>query len=286
MCGIAGIFDLRGTREPDRAALRRMTDALGHRGPDGQGAHVEPGVALGHRRLAVIDPGAGAQPFTSQGGKTVLTFNGEVYDHRRLGAQVERAGRRLRTSCDTEVLAELLDMRGADALAEVRGMFAFAAWNPREETLLLARDRFGEKPLYYAQTRDGLLVFASEMGAILASGLVEPVVSPTAVADYLFGRGARPRGRRRSRRGGRGSDRTGRRRARARGKGAGPASLIVRERSGGGPAPRGEGRGRGAPSLIVPSSHAVTFNPAASTPGRRPCCAAPARPRGRPPGAA
>ena len=186
MCGIAGLFDLRGTREPDRAALRRMTDALAHRGPDGQGAHVEPGLALGHRRLAVIDPSAGAQPFTSQGGKTVLTFNGEVYNHAALAAEVERAGRALRTRCDTEVLAELVDLRGTDALPSLHGMFAFAAWNPREETLLLARDRFGEKPLYYAQTQDGWLVFASEMGAMTASGLVQPVVSPEAVADYLF----------------------------------------------------------------------------------------------------
>lgn len=186
MCGIAGLFDLRGSREPDRAILRRMTDALDHRGPDGQGRHIEPGVALGHRRLAVIDPGAGKQPFTSQGGKTVLTFNGEIYNHRALRGEVERGGRQLRTRCDTEVLAELLDMRGTDALPSLHGMFAFAAWNPREETLILARDRFGEKPLYYAQTRDGLLVFASEMGAIIASGLIQPMIAPDAVADYLF----------------------------------------------------------------------------------------------------
>ena len=186
MCGIAGIFDLRGEREPDRAALRRMTDAIANRGPDGQGAHLEPGLALGHRRLAIIDPGAGAQPFTSQGGRTVVTFNGEIYNHARLAPEVERAGRTLRTRCDTEVLAELIDLRGTDALDAMQGMFAFAAWNPRERTLILARDRFGEKPLYYAETQDGFLVFASEMGAMTASGLVQPVIAPEAVADYLF----------------------------------------------------------------------------------------------------
>ena len=186
MCGIAGIFDLKGRREPDRAALKRMTDALAHRGPDGQGAHLEPGLALGHRRLAIIDLGAGAQPFTSSGGKTVVTYNGEIYNHAALRPELERQGRTLRTRCDTEVLAELIDLRGSDALPDLQGMFAFAAWNPREETLLLARDRLGEKPLYYAETADGFLVFASEMPAMLASGLVAPLIDDAAVADYLF----------------------------------------------------------------------------------------------------
>ena len=186
MCGIAGLFDLTGTREIERRPLERMSAALEHRGPDGAGLHVEPGLGLVHRRLAVIDPGAGAQPFTAQGGHAVLTFNGEVYNHASLRPTVERAGRTLRTRCDTEVLAELLALRGEDALHDLRGMFAFAAWLPREGALILARDRFGEKPLYYAVTKDGLLVFASEMPALLASGLVANLIEERAVADYLF----------------------------------------------------------------------------------------------------
>ena len=186
MCGIAGIFDLRGTREIERRPLQAMSDALEHRGPDGAGLHVEPGVGLVHRRLSIIDLGGGAQPFTAGGGGTVLTYNGEIYNHAALRGPLERAGRTLRTRCDTEVLAELLDLRGEDALHDVRGMFAFAAWSPRENTLTLARDRFGEKPLYYARTKDDLLVFASEMPALLASGLVPNVIEERAVADYLF----------------------------------------------------------------------------------------------------
>ena len=186
MCGIGGIVDLIGTREVDRRPLRAMSDALVHRGPDGAGLHIEPGLGLIHRRLAVIDLDAGHQPYTSQGGRTVVTFNGEIYNHRDLRPVVERAGRSLRTRCDTEVLTELLDLRGEDALQDLRGMFAFAAWSPREGSLLLARDRFGEKPLYYARTKDDFLVFASEMPALLASGLVAPVIEERAVADYLF----------------------------------------------------------------------------------------------------
>ena len=186
MCGIAGIIDLNGTREVDRRALRAMSDALVHRGPDGAGLHIEPGLGLAHRRLAIIDLDAGHQPYTSQGGRTVVTFNGEIYNHRALRPVIERAGRTLRTRCDTEVLVELLDLRGEDALHDLRGMFAFAAWSPREQTLILARDRFGEKPLYYARTKDGFLVFASEMPALLASGMIAQVIEERAVADYLF----------------------------------------------------------------------------------------------------
>ena len=186
MCGIAGIFDLRGRREIERRPLQAMSDALEHRGPDGAGLHVEPGVGLVHRRLSIIDLDGGTQPFTAGGGRTVLTYNGEIYNHTDLREPLRRAGRTLRTRCDTEVLAELLDLRGEDALHDLRGMFAFAAWSPRENTLTLARDRFGEKPLYYARTKDDFLVFASEMPALLASGLVPNLIEERSVADYLF----------------------------------------------------------------------------------------------------
>lgn len=185
MCGIAGIFDLKGTREIDRAALTRMTEALTHRGPDGEGYHFEDGLGFGHRRLAIIDVEGGKQPFTASGG-TVLTYNGEIYNFRQLIPELQADERQLTTRSDTEVLAEMLDMRGTDALPELHGMFAFAAWNPREETLILARDRMGEKPLYTFVSKDGFLLFASELDALLASQMIRPVIDATAVADYLF----------------------------------------------------------------------------------------------------
>ncbi|WP_370337342.1 asparagine synthase (glutamine-hydrolyzing) [Parvularcula marina] len=185
MCGIAGIVDLEGRREIDRLALERMTEALEHRGPDGHGYHLEPGLGFGHRRLAIIDEAGGRQPYTASGG-TVICYNGEIYNHREVREDLTRAGRQFRTRSDTEVLAELMDLRGPEGLPELQGMFAFAAWDPRNETLTLARDRLGEKPLYTYITRDGFLVFASEIDAMLAGGLVTPVIDSTSVADYLF----------------------------------------------------------------------------------------------------
>ena len=186
MCGIAGIIDIEGEREIDRNALERMTTALAHRGPDGHGYHIEPGVGFGHRRLAIIDVAGGQQPFTSSTGKTVITFNGEIYNYLDSIDEISANGRVLRTRSDTEVLAELIDMRGPEALPALNGMFAFAAWSPRNETLLLARDRLGEKPLYYHITDDGFLLFASEIDALIASKMVPTLIDETAVADYFF----------------------------------------------------------------------------------------------------
>ena len=183
MCGIAGIVDLEGAREIDRAALRRMTDALAHRGPDGEGYFYAPGAGFGHRRLAIIDRKGGAQPFTAQTGGAVLTYNGEIYNHQALAAQLPL---RLKTRSDTEALAEGMALRGRDFLHELQGMFAFALWEPEKRRLTLARDRLGERPLYYAQTNDGFLLFASEIAALAASGMIETSLDPRAVADYFF----------------------------------------------------------------------------------------------------
>ncbi len=184
MCGIAGIFDLNGTRDVDRAALKRMTDALAHRGPDGEDFYFAPGVGLGHRRLAIIDKEGGAQPFHTQSGG-VLTYNGEIYNFEKL-AQGLKQKVQLKTRCDTEVLAEGLSLHGADYLANLRGMFAFGFYEPGAHRLTLARDRLGERPLYYAETNDGFLLFASEIGAIAASGLIDLSLDPRAVADYFY----------------------------------------------------------------------------------------------------
>lgn len=185
MCGIAGLVDIKARRDIDRGALDRMTRALAHRGPDGEGFYIEPGLGFGHRRLAIIDETGGQQPFTATGG-TVLCYNGEIYNFQRLQSEIAASGRTLKTRSDTEVLGELLDLRGSDALPRLQGMFAFAAWDPRDETLILARDRLGEKPLYTYFTDDGFLLFASELDALLASQIIPRKIDRTAVADYLY----------------------------------------------------------------------------------------------------
>ena len=184
MCGIAGIYDLHGERDIDIAALKRMADSLTHRGPDVEGTFIAPGVGLAHRRLSIIDIKGGAQPFETDGG--VLTYNGEIYNYQNLADDLRRDGTVLKTRSDTEVLAEGFSAKGVDYLQHLRGMFAFAFFDRRSKTLTLARDRLGEKPLYYAQTQDGFLVFASELGALIKSNLIQTEISHEAVADYFF----------------------------------------------------------------------------------------------------
>lgn len=185
MCGIAGIVDLKAAREIDRDALKRMTDALAHRGPDGEGYFIEPGVGFGHRRLAVIDKQGGVQPFHTQVRNCVLSFNGEIYNYRALSSEIGSTVS-LKTRSDTEVLAEGLAQRGPKFIHDLRGMFAFAFWEPDARRLTLARDRLGEKPLYYAVTEDGFLLFASEFGALMASGLAETEIDLHAFSDYCY----------------------------------------------------------------------------------------------------
>lgn len=186
MCGIAGIIDLRGSREINRAALKRMTDALSHRGPDGEGFFVEDGVGFGHRRLAIIDLSGGAQPMKSASGGGVLTFNGEIYNYRELARGLSDKGVSLRTESDSEVLVEGLHREGSAYIGKTRGMFAFAYWNRATRTLTLARDRFGEKPLYYCETPEGFLMFASEICALRAAHLMNFDHAPDALADYFL----------------------------------------------------------------------------------------------------
>ena len=185
MCGIAGIVDRHGKREIDRAALQQMTDALAHRGPDGEGFFVAPGVGLGHRRLAIIDIAGGAQPFHGQA-RGVLSFNGEIYNFDALKKDLSAHGVSFRTQSDTELLTEGLAREGADYITKLRGMYALSFWDETTGRLTLARDRLGERPLYYTETPDGFLLFASEITAILASGLISPSISREACADYFF----------------------------------------------------------------------------------------------------
>lgn len=186
MCGIAGIIDLKGSREINRAALKRMTDALAHRGPDGEGFFVDDGVGFGHRRLAIIDLAGGVQPMKSASGGGVLAFNGEIYNYRELARAFAQQNVSLRTNSDSEVLVEGLHREGRAYIEKLRGMYAFAYWNRATRTLTLARDRFGEKPLYYCETPEGFLLFASEIGALRAAGLASFDHAADAVADYFL----------------------------------------------------------------------------------------------------
>jgi asparagine synthase (glutamine-hydrolysing) len=181
MCGITGIVaqDARAYGEP----LQRMVDALAHRGPDGSGTLFLDGCALGHTRLSIVDLTGGAQPMLSAGGRTGLTFNGEIFGYRDLRAEL--ADYPFRTTSDTEVILALYERFGAGLLDRLPGQFAFAIWDEERQELLAARDRFGEKPLYYAWGRHGEFLFASEIKALLASGLIEPVLSRASVGHYL-----------------------------------------------------------------------------------------------------
>lgn len=181
MCGIAGIIAPGAMRYRD--ALQRMTDALAHRGPDGEGRHFFRGCALGHRRLAIVDIAGNRQPMCSADGRLAITFNGEIYGYQDLRRRL--TDHHFRTSSDTEVILALYARHGERAMEYLPGMFAFAVWDEGKQELFCARDRFGEKPLYYAVGRGGEFVFASEIKGILASGLIEPVPDQGAVARYL-----------------------------------------------------------------------------------------------------
>ena len=185
MCGIAGIVDLRETRDVGQPLLRAMTDALTHRGPDESGLHLEPGVGLGHRRLSIIDLASGQQPMASEDQRCWLTYNGEVYNFRELRTELEAAGYPFRTHSDTEVLLRGWQHWGEDCVRHFRGMFAFAVWDAGQRVLFLARDRLGVKPLYYALLGDGRVLFASELKAIMLCPQVARDLDPLAVEEYF-----------------------------------------------------------------------------------------------------
>jgi asparagine synthase (glutamine-hydrolysing) len=163
MCGICGIASSRDAIDPER--LRAMTGTLVHRGPDSEGAHVDGPVGIAARRLAIIDLTGGDQPIANEDGNVVVVQNGEVYNYRELMHELERAGHRFRTRCDTEVLVHGYEQWGAKLWERLRGMFAVAVWDAPARTLTLARDRFGIKPLYYRGDA-GELTFASELDAL------------------------------------------------------------------------------------------------------------------------
>jgi asparagine synthase (glutamine-hydrolysing) len=186
MCGIAGFIQ----RTPNPDALPRMLARIAHRGPDGEGIWDRQlggwNVALGHRRLAIIDVEGGAQPMESGDGAVIVTYNGEVYNFMRLRAALERAGHEFRTRSDTEVILQLFERHGVAGVPDLDGMFAFAIFDARKRRLTLARDRAGIKPLYFAELADGGIVFASELTALLAHGGVDRELSIEGLASYFF----------------------------------------------------------------------------------------------------
>ena len=184
MCGIAGLIGVDG-RPVSPAVLQRMTDAIAHRGPDGEGHWVDGNVGFGHRRLAIIDLSpAGHQPMLSADQRYVLIYNGEIYNFRELRAELETHGHQFRSRTDSEVVLNALVQWGTGALDRFNGMFAFALWDRKERTLLLARDRYGIKPLYYALNGEWL-AFGSEQKAILASRQIEDKLDTAGLFEYL-----------------------------------------------------------------------------------------------------
>lgn len=194
MCGLAGLFDLQGTRAVDTRRLALMSARLQHRGPDGAGTWLSPGIGLAHRRLAIRDVDHGAQPMSSEDGAVTVVYNGELYGIAPTVAELERRGHRFRTQCDTEMIVHGWREWGRAALDRFAGMFALAVWDRQARTLTLARDRLGEKPLYYGVTPDGFLAFASELPALLAAFAEVPPLDPQAVEEYFaFGYVPEPR---------------------------------------------------------------------------------------------
>ena len=185
MCGITGIFDLQAASTIDRELLSRMNEAQFHRGPDEGGLHVEAGVGLGHRRLSIIDLASGQQPLFNEDESVVVVYNGEIYNFQEIMAELRQAGHVFRTHCDTEVIVHAWEEWGPECVHRFRGMFAFAVWDRGQQTLFLARDRLGIKPLYYALLPGGLFLFASELKSLMLHPAFSRAIDSSAVEDYF-----------------------------------------------------------------------------------------------------
>jgi asparagine synthase (glutamine-hydrolysing) len=185
MCGITGFVNGAG-RPADRQIVERMTAALAHRGPDGDGVYVHRQAALGHRRLSIIDVAGGAQPMSNEDGSIWISYNGELYNELELRSELEARGHRYRTRCDTESLVHLYEDEGPDFLRRLNGMFALAIWDSNRSRLLLARDRMGQKPLFYGALPDGGIAFGSEPKALLVHPGIRRELDHASLARYLF----------------------------------------------------------------------------------------------------
>ncbi len=185
MCGIAGFVNGSGS-QAERAVVERMTARLAHRGPDGDGFHCAGPVALGHRRLSIIDLAGGAQPMCNEDGTVWVTYNGELYNELELRPQLEARGHRYQSVSDTETLVHLYEEEGVDFARRLNGMFAVAIWDEPRQRLVLARDRMGQKPLFHAELPGGGLAFGSEPKALLCHPQVGRELDRESLARYLF----------------------------------------------------------------------------------------------------
>ncbi|WP_374240465.1 XrtA/PEP-CTERM system amidotransferase [Zoogloea sp.] len=194
MCGIAGLFDTRGRRDFDRGLMQRLNDIQFHRGPDEGDIYLEPGVALGHRRLSIIDLSTGQQPLFNEDGSVAVVFNGEIYNYQELVPELEALGHVFHTRSDTEVIVHAWESWGEACVQRFRGMFAFGLWDRNRQTFFMARDRMGVKPLYYALLDDGTLVFGSELKVLMQHPGLDRRIDPHAVEEYFaLGYVAEPR---------------------------------------------------------------------------------------------
>src|SRR5688572_27206576 len=184
MCGIAGFAATSPIGADGRDRARQMRDVLVHRGPDGAGLWADDHAVLAHRRLSIVDLAGGHQPLSNETGAIWVTFNGEIYNHADVRAELETAGHQYRTRSDTETIVHAYEQWGDECIHRFRGMFAFGLWDAPRRRLLLVRDRLGVKPLYWAQVGDRVL-FASEIKAILESGLIAPAANRAVFSEVL-----------------------------------------------------------------------------------------------------
>lgn len=181
MCGIVGFV----SDKPNKAKIiKNMTDKIMHRGPDGEGYYIDKNIALGHRRLAIIDLENGKQPMTSQDKNLSIVFNGEIYNYKELRNELEKKGHNFKTDCDTEVLLHGYEEWGADVPTKLRGMFAFAIWDKKNKTLFCSRDHFGIKPLYYYQNKE-VFMFSSEIKSFLEHPKFKKILNEKLLGAYL-----------------------------------------------------------------------------------------------------
>ena len=185
MCGIVGIFDTRGGRAIDRAMLDRMNETQFHRGPVEGGLYLEPGLGFGHRRLSIIDLSSGQQPMFNEDRSVVVVFNGEIYNFQALMVELAALGHVFETRSDTEAIVHAWEQWGEQCVQHLRGMFAFTIWDRNRQTLFMARDRLGIKPMHYAFLPDGMMVFGSELKTLLCFPNLSREIDPRAVEDYF-----------------------------------------------------------------------------------------------------
>jgi len=184
MCGIAGIITSLD-RKPDQAIIKKMTDAIIHRGPDEAGIYVANGVGLGHRRLSIIDLKSGQQPMTTSDNEVTITYNGEIYNFMEIRAELEAKGYHFKTRCDTEVILYAYHAWGPDSVKRLRGMFAYVIYDNRDKTIFMTRDRLGIKPLFYARSGERTILFGSELKALAAHPEFVKNLRKKSMEDYF-----------------------------------------------------------------------------------------------------